>query len=214
MANAQRNAAKNFTRDTESFLALLRSGASAEKGAESGDEADGTDGVAAAFPGLEQAVAAMRDLIVEIPDDSGQPGGSGEPAEQAEPEDVAFEEPETFEEAGTPEKPDDPAFEAPDAGEDVKEDAAQDPHAAEEAHGEVRDTAADTADELEKSIRSLLAEEPRREGRSELDLLDFEEPDSSRPPYKDVDFEALTASLRRDGPEAPDAADAEDADDE
>lgn len=214
MANAQLNAARNFTKDTERFLALLQqatdeTGGQAEN-PEEADPANAPDGVS--FPGIEQAVAAMRDLIVEIPD--------GEPDEPDEPEEpIAFEEPETFEE------PEDPAFEDPDGDEeDAEEEEAEEEEEEEEPEkekapegvgGRPRFGTADAADALEKSIRALLAAEPERDDRSALDLLDFEEPDSSRPPYKDVDFEALTASLRRDEPERPkDPEDSDGADDD
>ena len=201
MANAQRNAAQNFTKDTENFLALLRSGTD-RKTAEA-ERADAEDAIAGgAFPGIEQAVAAMKDLIVEIPDDPDCPGDGDEADDEA-----VFEDPETFEE---PEA--DPAMEDPDAEEVSDEaDAPAEPDVPEGPDAGI-DEPLTPADKLESSIRALLGEEPRKEGRSALDLLDFEEPDSSRPPYKDVDFEALTASMRRDEVEKP--ADADDADDE
>ena len=104
-----------------------------------------------------------------------------------------------------PEEPDEP--DGPD--ESDAPDNPKEPDEPEEPDG--MEQAIESADELVDSIRSLLADKPREEsGRSALDLLDFEEPDSSRPPYKDVDFEALTASLRRDEPADEDRTDDED----
>lgn len=221
MANAQLSAARNFTKDTEGFLALLRSGSGSgapdadnPDAAADADPADALGKVAGAFPGIEQAVAAMKDLIVEIPDD--EPGEPDEPEEPGEPEEpeVPFEDPETFDASNEPdepvepdesEKPEEP--DKPDAPDEPEEpDKPEEPGAPDDGA-----EAVERADELADSIRSLLADKPREEsGRSALDLLDFEEPDSSRPPYKDVDFEALTASLRRDEPADEDRTDDED----
>ena len=227
MANAQLSAARNFTKDTEGFLALLRSGSGSgasdaenPDAAADADPADALGKVAGAFPGIEQAVAAMKDLIVEIPDDEpdepdepGEPDGPEEPGEPEEPE-VPFEDPETFDASNEPEEPVEPVepdeCEKPDGpDESDAPDNPKEPDEPEEPDG--MEQAIESADELADSIRSLLADKPREEsGRSALDLLDFEEPDSSRPPYKDVDFEALTASLRRDEPADADGTDDED----
>ena len=221
MANAQLSAARNFTKDTEGFLALLRSGSGSgapdaenPDAAADADPADALGKVAGAFPGIEQAVAAMKDLIVEIPDDEpdepDEPDGPEEPGEPEEPE-VPFEDPETFDASNEPEEPVEPD-ESEKPEEPDKPDAPDEPEEPEEP-GAPDDgaEAVERADELADSIRSLLADKPREEsGRSALDLLDFEEPDSSRPPYKDVDFEALTASLRRDEPADEDRTDDED----
>ena len=251
MANAQVNAALNFAKDAEAFLAQMGEGGGSAPDADELMKQIGQSGA----DDIAHAVAAMRDIIVDIPD---EPDDFGEPDDEETLGESESEEPDDFEEDGgeddfgESEEPDDfeedggeddfgESEEPDDFEEDGGEDDSREPDDIDKAGGaaggetspgsdgsdggrnmadpgegtreaETREEeddsgdfltgpASEEADALAYSLRSLLNEYRSRPETTheELDELDFEKPTEGAAPFTDIDFEALTASLRREG---------------
>ena len=216
LAQAQTNAAANFAKDAEAFLSSLGDLRAEEEPEDSALDVD--------FSGIAQAIAAMRDIIVEIPEDE-------------EPEEIPMVEEIGEDEAEEPEEEEESGDDAESVDEDETADDEEPDDAEDESEEEKEEPASDESDEEDESesyeekesasdeddddisgdfmtmLRTMISPEaveadpdPLAQAMRELEALDFDEDADEDKPYTDLTLaEAASSAIREHAEHEPDA---------